>query len=126
MTTSGNGHLVDGVVEVVNDRGIKVGGEWLNLSRFKPLDLPIAGAHVRVETDSKGFIKSLEVLEPGPLGVARDQTITRLAVLKAAAAFCGAYATAHAEVKSSDVLKIAQVWLAWVEQPQPSSSQEAF
>jgi hypothetical protein len=34
--------------------------------------------------------------------------------LKAAALFCGQYATVHQEVKSSDVLKIAEAWLAWV------------
>ena len=40
----------------------------------------------------------------------RDQTITRLAVLKAAAE----YAASRPESKSADVLKIAASWERWV------------
>jgi hypothetical protein len=40
--------------------------------------------------------------------------IRRLSVLKAAAAF----AAGRSDVKSADVLKIASVWLTWVEQPE--------
>jgi hypothetical protein len=110
--------MVEGTVEAVNERGIRLGDEWLNVSKFKPVALPPQGAQVRVETDAKGFLKSVEVLDqasaPTP-AVSRDRTITRLAVLKAAAAFCGQYATAHEEVRSKDVLAIADAWLAWVE-----------
>ena len=40
-----------------------------------------------------------------------ERTITRLAVLKAAASF----AASRPEAKSPDVLAVAQHWLAWVE-----------
>jgi hypothetical protein len=42
---------------------------------------------------------------------AKDRTISRLAVLKAAAAF----GASRPDVKSADVLAIADRWLAWVE-----------
>ena len=40
----------------------------------------------------------------------REQTISRLAVLKAAAAF----GASRPDLKSADVLKIAASWLEWV------------
>jgi hypothetical protein len=46
----------------------------------------------------------------------KDRTITRLAVLKAAATFLGALSQTHEEVKSEHVLKLADRWLAWVDQ----------
>ena len=49
-----------------NDHGsCKIGGAWLNVSRFHPVQLPDAGAHVRLKVDPKGFITTLEVVEPG-------------------------------------------------------------
>ena len=111
-----NHNSIEGLVEATNERGVKIDGEWINVSKFRPVDLPHAGAHVRVDVDSKGFIKSLEVLDqvggahPMPAPLTRDATITRLAVLKAAAAF----AAGRGDIKSSDVLRICDSWLAWV------------
>ena len=102
---------VEGVVESVNATGIKIGGAWVNVSRFRPVDLPDAGAHVRLKVDSKGYIVDLEVLNHTAVtpSLSRNETITKLAVLKAAAEF-----GASRDIKSSDVLKIADLWLAWV------------
>ena len=104
------------IIEARNDKGIKLNGEWLNVSKFgqRP-ELPDVGAHVRAEVDGKGFLKSLEVLDgdygaPAP----RDQRIARLTVLKAAAHF----AAMRTDIKSSDVLTIADRWLAWLDQDQ--------
>jgi hypothetical protein len=114
----------EGRVESANERGIKVNGEWRNVSKFHPVTLPPRGSVVRVETDSFGYIRSIEVLEPPPgtngtTGVnkrptdtQRNTTISRLAVLKAAATF----ASTRQDIKSSDVLRIAQAWLAWVQE----------
>jgi hypothetical protein len=92
--TASNGHVADvveGIVEIANDRGVKVGGEWRNVSRFHPVDLPDRGAHVRLELDNKGFIRSLQILEAAANAGAstmttRDREIRRMAVLKAATA----------------------------------------
>jgi hypothetical protein len=115
MTTT-NGTVVDqveGIVEAANDRGIRVGGEWRNMSKFHPLELPGQGARVRLDLDNKGFIRTLQVLEAAPsASSSRDRTITRLSVLKTAAAF----AASRPDLKSADVLTIAERWLAWVEQ----------
>ena len=103
---------LEGPVEAVNDRGIMLDGEWVNVSKFRPVALPNVGAAVRVETDPKGFIKTLELLDDTPSPSSREQTIARLTVLKAAANF----AAARTDVKSADVLRIADCWLAWVNQ----------
>lgn len=113
--------IVTGVVEQRNAKGIMVDQLWCNVSKFAPLELPPIGAQVRVSIDTKGFIVALEVLEQsyraGPVAAAeptssRDHTIARLTVLKAAAHF----AAARTDIKSADVLRIADAWLQWVEQ----------
>ena len=121
MTTS-NGRVADqveGVVEQVNERGIKVAGDWRNVSKFHPVDLPERGARVRCELDAKGFLRSVQVLDAAPSSTpsgSRDRTITRLAVLKAASHFLGLMSQAREEVRSDHVLVLADKWLAWVEQ----------
>jgi hypothetical protein len=111
----------EGRVESVNERGIKIDGEWHNVSKFHPVTLPPRGAVVRLEANGMGYIKSLEVLEPPPStngasGVNKrptdTQRISRLTVLKAAATF----AATRQDIKSSDVLRIAQAWLAWTQE----------
>ncbi len=126
--TAGNGHIADvveGIVESANNRGVKVGREWRNVSRFHPVDLPDRGALIRLELDNKGFIRSLQILDAAPNAGAsttttRDRDIRRMAVLKAAANFLGLMSQAREEVKSDHVLLLADRWLAWVEQPEPA------
>lgn len=120
MTTT-NGTVIDqveGLVEGRNERAIRVGGEWRNMSKFHPLELPGQGARVRLELDSKGFIKSLQVLAAPTTASSsmRDRTITRLSVLKTAAAFLAQMGQVHEGVKSDHVIPLAERWLAWVEQ----------
>jgi len=52
----------------------------------------------------------------------REATITRLAVLKAAAEF----AAARPQLKSGEVLKIAQSWERWVNRDASDQSDDAF
>lgn len=121
MTSNGHGgHVsVEGTVEAVNERGVKLDGEWVNLSKYRKLELPDAGAHVRAEVDQRGYLCSIDVLEPGSEKTpevlsAKDDRITRLAVLKAAAEFVGLWGQTREEVKSDHVLVLADKWLAWV------------
>jgi hypothetical protein len=112
-------NVVEGVVEAANPKGIRINGDWFNVSQFRPVALPEVGVVVRLEVQPKGFIKSLEVVQPMPapsdgskLAVTgRDERIARLAVLKAAAAF----GASRPDLKSADVLRIADAWLEWVE-----------
>ncbi|HYW88142.1 MAG TPA: hypothetical protein VFB50_10255 [Chloroflexota bacterium] len=111
---------VEGVVEATNATGLKLGGAWLNVSRFHPVDLPETGAHVRMKIDAKGYIVALENLsaESVPTVLShKDERITRLAVLKAAAEFVGRYAQMREDVKSEHVLVLADRWLEWVNRP---------
>jgi hypothetical protein len=105
--TNNNGQVADqveGLVESTNDRGIRVGGEWRNVSKFHPVELPDQGAHVRVEPDDKGFLRSLHLLDQAPPAGSnspvRDRMITRLAVLKAASHSLGLMSQTHEEVRS--------------------------
>jgi len=103
---------LEGAVEARNGKGIKLDGEWRNVSKFRPVELPDVGARVRAEVDDKGFLKSIDVLDgAATTSSSRDERITRLTVLKAAANF----AATRDDVKSADVLRIAESWLAWVD-----------
>ena len=109
---------LEGTVEATNAKGLKVGGAWVNVSQFRPVELPEAGAQVRVEVDSKGFIRELEVLggsKPGSPALVRDDRDVRLAVLGAAASFVGRMGQCREEVRSDHVLPFADKWFAWVE-----------
>jgi len=114
---------VEGVVEQTNANGIKVAGTWLNVSKYRPLDPPVVGTRVKCEVDNRGFIHSLEVLEPAaqnPVGLSDgDERIARLDVLKAAAAFVGLWGQTREDVKSDHVLVLANRWLEWVERRDP-------
>ena len=110
---------VEGLVEATNANGIRVKGEWLNRSAFgAAIDLPIKGMYVRAQVDGRGYIKSIETVEHAAVtpGVSRDDRITRLAVLKAAADFMGQLGQAREQIKADHVLAVADRWLAWVEQ----------
>jgi hypothetical protein len=110
---------VEGTVEATNRTGIRIGGAWLNVSQFHPVELPEQGAHVRLEVDSKGFIKDLEVLKTAGVetaSVSREDRIARLAVLRSAATFLGELSHTREEVRSDHVLLLADKWLAWVNQ----------
>src|SRR5579859_6451155 len=127
LMTASNGHtadVVEGIVESANDRGVKVGGDWRNVSRFHPVELPDRGARVRLELDGKGFIRSVQILETAAKAssttTTRDREIRRMAVLKATANFLGLMSQCREEVKSDHVLVLADRWLAWVEQPEPA------
>ena len=125
-----------GVVASVNAKGLRLDGHesWLNVSKFAPdVVLPERGQTVTVAVDSKGFLRSCELVS-GPYGAPehqngsgatsttngrsgatsgqheRDRTITRLAVLKAAAEF----GSSRPDLKSGDVLRIAASWERWV------------
>jgi hypothetical protein len=112
----------------VNDNGLKFegAGAWTNVSKYAVgVVLPQKGQTVTVTLDKSGFIRSCAVVgagcAPSPARVAggsdvpaasstKDRTITRLAVLKAAAE----YAASKPDSKSTDVLAIAAAWEKWV------------
>lgn len=115
--------VIEGTVEGVNDRGIRVNGTWFNVSKFHTVDLPKrVGTRVRLDIDTKGFILDSTLLDddadqtPTVLS-ARDDRITRVAVLEAAANFLGLISQSREEVRSDHVLILADKWLAWVNSP---------
>jgi hypothetical protein len=112
---------VTGRVEAANERGLKIDGAWLNVSKYAVgVVLPERGADVALTLDKAGFIRNCELLNglPAIAGASdapsapstKDRTITRLAILKAAAEF----GAARPSLKSGDVLAIAASWERWV------------
>ncbi len=116
-----------GVVSSVNPKGIKLEGrdDWLNFSKFAAdLVPPSRGQAVTVALDGQGYVRAIgpagdagnlptpgvsTIVETGA-GPSRDQTITRLAVLKAASVF----AASRPDLKSADLLALAERMEAWV------------
>jgi hypothetical protein len=83
--------------------------------------IPEVGTRCSARVDARGFVHAIEPLEAptnghegrqdAPTGPhSRDTTITRLAILKAAAEFCAA----RPDLKSGDVLRVAESWEGWV------------
>jgi hypothetical protein len=113
-----------GRVRSVNEKGLKLEGHesWLNTSRYAVgVVMPERGQQVTVTVDNAGFIRAVEVVGvlPAPIAggsdaqpapTAKDRTITRLAVLKAAAE----YSASKPQSSSADVLAIAASWERWV------------
>ena len=91
--------VLTGRVMCVNDKGIKFegAGEWLNYSKFAVgIVAPEKNQTVSVTVDKAGFIRSISSDSAARIAGAsdvtgnpstKDRTITRLAVLKAAAEF---------------------------------------
>lgn len=119
---SKNIETISGAVEQVNAKqtGIKVLGEWLNVSQYHPIvPMPTPGelVQVQIERSDKGaWINSLQIVGAAAATSSpstRDYEIRRMAVLKAAATFCGGKAL-NTEVSTQDVLKVATAFERWV------------
>jgi hypothetical protein len=118
---------LSGAVEQVNAKGtgIKFLGEWLNISQYHPITpMPTPGelVEVVVETTDRGqWINSLKIVGASTAGPStsmnRDHAIAKMSALRSAAIYCGHRSTVTEDAKSSDVLKIAEAWLKWLEQP---------
>lgn len=142
MAINGADTVVTGRVVSVNERGLRLEGEdsWRNVSKYAVgVTLPDRGSYATLTLDRAGFIRSVELADgstatngaqparidaPGRTGPSeKDRTITRLAVLKAAAEF----GASRPELKSGDVLKIAACWEQWVDRAEPEPElDEAF
>ena len=125
--------LVTGTVTSVNPKGLKLdgGADWLNFSKFATdLVPPMRGQTVTLTLDRQGFVRAVAASggtqEPATARTKatgqRDTTITRLAVLKAAAEF----AAARPQVKSGEVLKIAASWERWVTREAGDQTDDVF
>jgi hypothetical protein len=124
---------ISGRVVSVNPKGLKLDGEsdWRNFSRFaSDIVPPMRGQHVTLRLDRQGYVRAVEATsgpqEPATghlhAGVQKDRTITRLAVLKAAAEF----AAARPQLKSGDALMIAASWERWVNRDAADDLTDAF
>jgi hypothetical protein len=126
MATNGQ-KIVTGRVVSANDKGVKLdmSDDWFNYSKWADAELriPVArGDVVDLTLDRSGFIRSCvpngavagaPADRPAPQPTARaetDRRISRLAILKAAAEF----GASRPNLKSGDVLTIADSWERWI------------
>jgi hypothetical protein len=122
-----------GRVTSVNPKGLKLDGhaDWFNFSRYAAdLVPPERGQAVTLTLGRQGYVRSVDATsapqEPATghqaATSAKDRTITRLAVLKAAPEF----AASRPQLKSGEVLKIAASWERWVTRPDGDELVDAF
>ena len=116
-TTGTSTDQLVGIVASVNPKGVRLEGrdDWCNISKWaQDVMLPERGTRVAVTLDKSGFVRAIEsangALPAGSAGPSKDQTITRLACVKAAAEF----AASRPELKSADLLALAERMEAWV------------
>jgi hypothetical protein len=106
--------VIEGTVETVNERGVRLNGQWYNVSKFRAVELPRPGARVQLGVDTKGFILEVTPLDNDGKAASSagwyDRDL-RLQVLELAAKF----GASRPDLKSADVLKIAEVWVEWIE-----------
>jgi hypothetical protein len=120
---TGPTQTITATVEAVNERGIKIHGGWLNVSKFHAIALPMRGALVALEVQGGRWIQRCDVLDgqdahrapqravAAPGG--RDAMIARQVALKAAVAYCSAREAA----KAADILPLAASFEAWLTRP---------
>ena len=120
---------LSGAVEQVNARGtgIKVLGEWLNVSQYHPINpMPTPGELVECvveQTADKGvWINSLRILGAVPAaltptsGPDRTTEIRRQVAMKCAAELTAAAIQSHEDARADWVFPLADRILAWFEQ----------
>ena len=118
---------ITGRVVSVNPKGVKLDGhaEWFNFSRFaNDIVPPMRGQTVTLTLDRQGFVRTVEATSGHQEGVSGRQTptggpdlrelrIIRQCVLKAAVE----RAAGRPDVSTSDVIRIAEAFEAWVLRP---------
>src|SRR3954471_10507985 len=60
---NGSTTTITAVVEAVNDKGLRVNGDWLNVSKFHAVALPMRGALVTLEVQGGRWIQRCDVLD---------------------------------------------------------------
>ena len=81
---------VKGIVETVNEKGIKIGSDWFNFSQYDQVEIPSEGDAVEVKVDGKNgkWIKELRFLNKKKVMkeniTAKDVRITRLSLISSA------------------------------------------
>ena len=114
---------ITGRVASVNPKGLRLDGhaDWLNYSRFaEDIVPPMRGQHVTVTVDRQGFVRVVEATSgPQEATIAtrqpdlRELRIIRQSSLKAAVE----RAAGRPDVTTSDVIRIAEAFEAWVLRP---------
>ena len=107
--------LVRGVVEAVNEKGIRVAGQWCNYSRYAEVPRPDVGQWVELVVKNR-FITGLKLLGPNgaaPLPEPGEDAPRRAAARRTAAPLDTA---PDSDAVPDDVLTVAIQWLVWVEE----------
>jgi hypothetical protein len=117
---------IRGTVEAVNDKGVKVDGEWYNFSKYDEVDIPNEGDEVELEVAGK-WIKNLTFIEERRekknqnKTIDKDTRITRLALLNTATSIL----TTHGKpVEIESVINTAHVLETYVYEERQSEEDQ--
>lgn len=77
---------VRGVVDSLNQNGIKIGESWYNFSKFNEIKKPVEGDLVEVVVNDDKWIQELDVVQPAVNGADKQTKITRSGLLNTAIA----------------------------------------
>lgn len=111
---------VKGIVETVNDKGIKIGSDWFNFSQYDPVEEPKEGDAVEIKVDGKNgkWIKELKFVSKEEMMKedisAKDVRITRLSLISSAVEMLK---TNGNSVNTKEVESAARQWEKYVYEP---------
>ena len=118
---------VRGIVETVNDKGIKIDGEWYNFSKYNRVETPSEGDEVEIEVREK-WIKSLwNLTSAGQQREGRNHSVdngtrvTRLALLNTATSILSTHGK---PVEVESVINTAHVLETYVYEDRQSEDNE--
>ncbi len=110
------GEQLVGLVEGVNEKGVKIAGEWRNISKWATdVTLPERGQVVAVALDKSGYVRAIAPAAATPdaqqqPSAGRETLIIRQTCIKAAAEFCAS----RPELRSADLIALAERMEQWV------------
>lgn len=117
---------IRGTVEQVNDKGVKIAGEWYNYSQFKTFDIPSVGDAVELKVGGKSgtWIYELKFLTRGGVSTEnnhsevnmdyqkyqkeKDLRMVKMSALKSAVEFLKEKKNGKKDLKPIDAITVAK------------------
>jgi len=105
---------VRGVVDSLNQSGIKIEESWYNFSKFNEVKKPVEGDLVEVVVNDDKWIQELDVVQPAVNGADKQTKITRSGPLNTAIAVLR---TQGRPVTTEEVIETAKGFEPYINDP---------
>ena len=103
-----------GVVDSLNQSGIKIEESWYNYSKFNEVKKPVEGDLVEVVVNDDKWIQELEVVQPAANGADKQTKITRSGLLNTAISILR---TENRSVTIGEVIQTAKGLEPYINEP---------